>query len=91
MENCQLVASKSPTVHIPKEHHDVDCRHFSVADIILQIVWETNTSHAECGQLDLAVNIYCRLYWVHVPIRHYLRTGSMRLLKNMHLISMCAF
>ena len=25
--------------------------------------------------INLAVNIYCRLYWAHVLIRHYLRTG----------------
>ena len=25
--------------------------------------------------LDLAVNIYCRLYWAHALITHYLRTG----------------
>ena len=39
-------------------------RHSLVADM-LQIGRETNTSHAERGQLDLAVNIYCRLYWTH--------------------------
>ena len=36
----------------PKEHHDVEYRHSRVADI-LQIGWETNTSHAECGQLSI--------------------------------------
>ena len=35
---------------------------------------------------------YHHLYWAHVLIRHYLTTGrSMRLLKNMHLISICAY
>ena len=45
----------------PKEHHDVEYRYSRVADIILQIGWETNTSHAECRQLNLAVNLYCCL------------------------------
>ena len=63
MENSRFVcdsarlASKSLTVPVLKEHHDVEYRHSRVADIILQIGWETNTSHAERGQLDLAVNI----------------------------------
>ena len=69
------LASKSLTIPVPKEHHDVEYRHSRVAGIILHIGWETSTSHAKCGQLDLAVNIYCRLYWVHVLITHYLRTG----------------
>ena len=47
------LASKSLTVPVPKEHHDVTVyRHSRVADI-LQIGWETNTSHAECGQLSI--------------------------------------
>ena len=33
---------------------------------------------------------YCHLYWVHALIRHCLTTGSLRLLKYMRLISMCA-
>ena len=39
-------------VPVPKEHHDVEYRYSRVADI-LQIGWETNTSHAECGQLSI--------------------------------------
>ena len=41
--------------HVPvlKEHHDVEYRHSRVANIILQIGWETNTSQAECGQLSI--------------------------------------
>ena len=46
------IALKSLTVPVPKEHHDVEYRHSRVADI-LQIGWETNTSHAECGQLSI--------------------------------------
>ena len=40
-----------------RQHHGVEYRHSRVADIILQIGWETNTSHAELRQLDRAVNI----------------------------------
>ena len=47
------LALKSLTVPVLKEHHDVEYRHSRVADIILQIGWETNTSHAECGQLSI--------------------------------------
>ena len=36
-----------------KEHHDVEYRHTRVADITLQIGWETNTSNAECGHLSI--------------------------------------
>ena len=52
-KNSGLVASprdslrKSLIVPVPKEHHDVEYRHSRVADV-LQIGWETNTSHAEC-------------------------------------------
>ena len=69
--NSRLVvrlASKSLTVPVPKEHHDVEYRHSRVADIILQIGWETNISHTECEQLDLAVNICCRLYWAYMRL-----------------------
>ena len=31
------LTSKSPTVPVPKEHHNVECRHSHVADIILKI------------------------------------------------------
>ena len=41
------------TIPFPKEHHGIEYRHSRIADIILQIVWETNTSHAECGQLSI--------------------------------------
>ena len=51
------LASKSLTIPIPKEHHSIELRNSHIADIILQVGWETNTSHAECGQLDPAVNI----------------------------------
>ena len=39
----------------PKKHHDVEYRHskLCVVDVILQIDWETNTSHADCGQLSI--------------------------------------
>ena len=83
-----MLAWKSLTIPVPKEHHNIKCRHSCVAGIILQIGWETSTIHGECGQLNLAVNIYCRLYWAHVLIIHYLRTGSTCLLKYMHLINM---
>ena len=43
---------ESQIVPVPKEHHDVEYRHSRVADI-LQIGWETNTSHVECGQLSI--------------------------------------
>ena len=57
MENSRLItiprlASKSLTVPVLKEHHEVEYRHSHVADI-LQIGWETNTSHAEHGQLSI--------------------------------------
>ena len=82
------LASKSLTAPVPKEHHDVKYRYSRVADIILKIGWETNTSHAECGQLNRAVNIYCRLYWAHALIRRYLRTGRKYALnKHMRLLT----
>ena len=84
------LASKSLTAPVP-EHHDVEYRYSRVADIILQIGWETNTSHAECRQLDLAVNLYCCLYWAHALIRHYLRTGrKYALIKKNIYICACA-
>ena len=43
----------SQTIPILEEHHDVEYRHSHVADTILQIGWETNTSHAEYGQLSV--------------------------------------
>ena len=79
-------ASKSLTIPVLKEHHNVKYRHSGVADI-LQIGWETNTSRAECGWSS--VEYYCHLYWEYAFIRYYLRTGSMRLLKNMRLINVC--
>ena len=82
-KNSRLVASprdllrtRSLTVPIPKELPNVEYKHSRIADIILQVGWETSTSHAVCGQLSIiAVNIYCRLYWTHALITHYLRTG----------------
>ena len=54
----------------------------------------TNTSHAECGQLYRAMNIYCRLYLAHVLIRYHLRTGrkyslikKYALNKHVHLLT----
>ena len=72
----ERLVSKSLTVPIPKENHNVEYRHSRVADILQIGCMKTSTSHAEHGQLDLAVNIkYCRLYWTHVLIRHYFTTG----------------
>ena len=53
---------KNLTVPVAMKHHRVECRHSHVADIILQIGWETNTSHAEHGQLSIK----------YVLIRQYL-------------------
>ena len=44
-----LIESEILAVPIPKEHHNVEYKHSCVADI-LQIGWETNATHAECGQ-----------------------------------------
>ena len=46
------LASKSLTVPIPRERHNVEYRHSHVADI-LQVVWVINTSHAECGHFSI--------------------------------------
>ena len=46
------LALKSLTVPVLKEHHNVEYRHSRVA-ITLQIGWETNTSHTECGKLSI--------------------------------------
>ena len=57
-KNSRLVASprdllrtRSLTVPVPKELHNVEYKHSRVADIILQVGWETITSHTVCGQL----------------------------------------
>ena len=57
-------------VLVPREHLDVEYRHSCIADIILQVGYETSTSHAVWTILDLAVNIYCRLYWAHALPTH---------------------
>ena len=70
------LASKSLTVTVPNEHHDIQYRHSRVADILQNRLGDKHyNSHAECGQLDLVVNIYYRLYWAHALIRHYSTTG----------------
>ena len=46
-------ASKSLTVPVPKELHSVEYRQSCVAEINLQIGWETNTSHEESGQFSI--------------------------------------
>ena len=37
--------------------------------------------------LNLAVNIYCCLYWAHALIRHYLRTGRKYALIKKHALN----
>ena len=92
MSRRDLLQTRSLTVPVPKELHNVEYKHSRVADIILQVGWETSTSHAVCGQLSIiAVNIYCRLYWAHALITHYLRTGrKYALIKKYVLKKACA-
>ena len=75
--------SKSLTVAVPNEHHNVEYRHFRIADILQNRLGDKYyNSHAECGQLNIVVNIYYRLYWAHALIGHYSTGRKYALIKK---------